>query len=66
MSDGLKAGYRADGLRAWKSVGGVRTYCLYDENGDPCFEMDASGKVKAENVFAPTASWPRRRFCEHP
>ena len=52
LGSGLTAGYRADGLRAWKSVGGVRTYYLYDR-GEPVVELDASGNVKAENAFAP-------------
>ena len=48
----LSAGYRADGLRAWKSVGGARTYLYYDR-GEPVAELDASGSVTATNVFAP-------------
>ena len=38
---GLTAGYRADGLRAWKSYLGTNTYYLYDW-GTPVVEMDAS------------------------
>ena len=49
----LTAGYRADGLRAWKQVGsGARTYFYYDR-GEPVLETDASGNVTATNVFAP-------------
>ena len=49
----LAAGYRADGLRAWKqNSGGARTYFYYDR-GEPVFETDASGNVTATNVFAP-------------
>lgn len=46
------AGYRADGLRAWKQSGSTRTYYLYDQ-GEPLIEMDASGAAVAVNVFSP-------------
>lgn len=46
------AGYRADGLRAWKSTGGTTTYFLYDM-GEPVIEMNSSGTITAVNVFAP-------------
>lgn len=45
------AGYQADGLRGWKSVGGTKTYFLYDR-GEPVTELDSSGNVTAINVFA--------------
>ena len=50
---GLTAGYRSDGLRAWKSLDGSKTYFLYDEDGDPVVEMDSNGAVLSSNVFAP-------------
>ena len=46
------ATYRADGLRASKTVGSTTTYYLYD-GGEPIIEMNSSGTVTALNVFAP-------------
>ena len=46
------AGYRADGLRGWKSVSGTKTYYLYDQ-GEPVVELNAAGSVQATNVLAP-------------
>ena len=46
------AGYRADGLRGWKSVSGTKTYYLYDQ-GEPVVELNSAGSVQATNVFAP-------------
>ncbi|MGI8922788.1 MAG: RHS repeat-associated core domain-containing protein [Fimbriimonadales bacterium] len=46
----MSAGYRGDGLRAWKQVGANRTYFLYD-GIVPVIEMNASGTVTATNVF---------------
>ena len=46
------ATYRADGLRASKTVGTATTYYLYD-NGKPIIELNSSGTVTALNVFAP-------------
>jgi RHS repeat-associated protein len=49
----LTAGYRADGLRAWKQTSGGRTYYLYD--GDqPVEELDASGNKAAVTTFGPS------------
>ncbi|MGI9105777.1 MAG: hypothetical protein ACR2G4_05970, partial [Pyrinomonadaceae bacterium] len=46
----LTAGYRGDGLRAWKETAGGRTYFLYDGT-TPIVEMDASGALTATNTF---------------
>ena len=46
------ATYRADGLRATKTVGSATTYYLYD-GGEPIIELNSSGTVTAFNVFAP-------------
>jgi RHS repeat-associated protein len=47
----LTAGYRGDGLRAWKQAGGGgRIYFLYDQ-GRPVLELDATGAVTAVNTF---------------
>ncbi|RYG94618.1 MAG: RHS repeat-associated core domain-containing protein, partial [Alphaproteobacteria bacterium] len=48
----LTAGYRADGLRAWKQTASGRTYYLYDR-GEPVVEFSASGTVTKVNVHAP-------------
>lgn len=49
----LTAGYRADGLRAWKQPSGnPKTYFLYD-GSEPVCELDVYGNVSATNVFAP-------------
>jgi RHS repeat-associated protein len=52
MSHGtaLTAGYRGDGLRAWKQTAGGRTYFLYDGTS-PVVELDALGAVSATNTF---------------
>jgi RHS repeat-associated protein len=44
----LTAGYRGDGLRAWKQNATARTYFLYDGT-IPVVEMDNSGSVTATN-----------------
>lgn len=51
----MTAGYRSDGLRAWKqsTSTGVRTYFLYDGLA-PVAEMDAAGVVTAVNTWGPT------------
>lgn len=46
------AGYRADGLRAWKDNGTTRTYFLYD-GGLPVVEMNSSGTTTAYSVYGP-------------
>ncbi|MFI5385565.1 MAG: RHS repeat-associated core domain-containing protein [Fimbriimonadales bacterium] len=46
------AGYRADGLRGWKTNSGGTIYYLYDR-GEPVYEVNASGSITAMNVFAP-------------
>jgi len=49
----LTAGYRADGLRAWKESDGATAYYLYD--GDMLLaEMDAAGTVTTYNTWGPT------------
>lgn len=45
--------WRADGLRAWKSTGGVRTFFVYDGTL-PIGEVDSTGAIQAINVFGPT------------
>ena len=50
LGSGFTAGYRWDGLRAWKQVNGARTYFLYDR-GQPVVELNATGAVTAVNVF---------------
>lgn len=52
LGSGVSAGYRADGLRGWKSVAGAKTYYYYDE-GNAVLETDGSGNVKATSVYAP-------------
>jgi RHS repeat-associated protein len=46
------ASYRADGLRASKTIGSTTTYYLYD-GGEPIIELNSSGTVTAFNIFAP-------------
>jgi len=49
------AGYRADGLRAWKQsalTNNAKLYYLYD-GGNPVLEFDASGNRVATNVYGP-------------
>jgi RHS repeat-associated protein len=46
----LTAGYRGDGLRAWKQNASGRTYFLYD-GIVPVVEIDSSGTVTATNTF---------------
>ncbi|MCA1568615.1 MAG: RHS repeat-associated core domain-containing protein [Acidobacteria bacterium] len=46
----LTAGYRGDGLRAWKETLAGRTYFLYDGT-TPVVEMEASGALTATNTF---------------
>jgi RHS repeat-associated protein len=46
----FSAGYRADGLRAWKQEGATKTYYIYD--GDqPIIELDPSGGEASNTVF---------------
>ncbi|NUQ11433.1 MAG: RHS repeat-associated core domain-containing protein, partial [Gemmatimonadaceae bacterium] len=45
----LTAGYRGDGLRAWKDDGTTRTYFLYDGINVLC-ELDSSGTVIASTT----------------
>jgi RHS repeat-associated protein len=54
------ASYRADGLRAKKTVGSSSTYYLYD-GGEPVVELDSSGNVQAINVFAPDGLVARKQ-----
>ena len=46
----LTAGYRADGLRAWKQTANGTTYFIYD-GITPVLEMDGTGNVTAVNTF---------------
>jgi len=48
----VTAGYRADGLRAWKDTGSTRTYYLYD-GSTPVVELNSTGSVVATNVYDP-------------
>lgn len=55
----LTAGYRGDGLRAWKQTQQGRTYFLYDGT-TPVLELDASGAVTAVNTFGAAGLVSRR------
>ena len=46
----LTAGYRGDGLRAWKQTANGTTYFLYDSEV-PIIELNQSGAVVATNTF---------------
>jgi len=49
----LTAGYRSDGLRAWKAIGtGARTYFVYDR-GRLIAELDETGAVQYYNTWSP-------------
>ncbi|MEI7831809.1 MAG: hypothetical protein WCJ56_01225 [bacterium] len=52
-ADKLSAGYRSDGLRAWKEVNGVRTYFLY-AGGQLLAELDESGTLITSYTWGPT------------
>jgi RHS repeat-associated protein len=47
------AGYRYDGLRAWRQLGATRTYFVYDGT-QPIIELSSSGAVTAYNTFGPS------------
>jgi RHS repeat-associated protein len=56
----LTAGYRGDGLRAWKqAAGGGRTYFLYDGK-TPVLELDAAGTATAVNTWGAAGLAARR------
>jgi RHS repeat-associated protein len=55
----LTAGYRGDGLRAWKESAGGRTYFIYD-GALPVVEMDSAGAVVASNTFGANGLLSRR------
>lgn len=46
----LQAGYRSDGLRAWKSTANGTTYFLYDGDQLVC-EFDAAGNLATTNIW---------------
>jgi RHS repeat-associated protein len=46
----MTAGYRGDGLRAWKESNGTRTYFLYD-GSLPVYETDLSDNGERVNTF---------------
>ncbi len=46
----MMAGYRADGLRAWKETSSGRIYFLYDGYDLVC-ELDSLGNVVAAQTF---------------
>jgi RHS repeat-associated protein len=48
----LTAGYRGDGLRAWKQTSAGKTYFVYD-GIKPILEVDASGNKIAVATFGP-------------
>ena len=48
----MTAGYRADGLRAWKTTSAGTTYYLYDGE-NPVEEVDGSGNKTAVMTFGP-------------
>jgi RHS repeat-associated protein len=49
----LSAGYRFDGLRAWKHTASGTTFYLYDGITPVC-ELNATGAASAVNTFGPT------------
>jgi len=49
----MTAGYRADGLRAWKESDGATAYYLYD-GATLLAELDADGTVTSYNTWGPT------------
>jgi RHS repeat-associated protein len=55
-SSAVTAGYRADGLRAWKQfnhyAGAERRYFYYDK-GNVVLEKSSTGVLKATNTYAP-------------
>lgn len=55
----LTAGYRGDGLRAWKQVAAGRTYFLYD-GISPVVELSATGAVTVTNTFGSGGLLSRR------
>ncbi len=46
----MTAGYRGDGLRAWKETNGTRTYFIYDGTL-PVFETDLTDAGDRTNTF---------------
>ncbi len=55
----MTAGYRADGLRAWKETSAGRTYFLYDGYDIVC-ELDNAGNVTAANTWGANGLISRR------
>jgi len=55
----LTAGYRGDGLRAWKQTTAGRTYFVYD-GISPVVELNATGAVVATNTFGARGLISRR------
>ncbi len=55
----MTAGYRADGLRAWKETSAGRIYFLYDGYDLVC-ELNSSGNVVASNTFGANGLVSRR------
>lgn len=49
----MEAGYRSDGLRAWKESGGTRTHFLYD-GSTLLAEVNETGAVTAYNTWGAT------------
>ena len=60
ISSTWTAGYRADGLQAWKQVGTIRKYYLYVDR--QCWlELSSTGGVDAQNVYAPDGLLGRKQ-----
>jgi len=55
----LTAGYRADGLRAWKQGSGGKTYYFY-YGSRLVMETDASGNMLGENTWGPRGLMARQ------
>jgi len=60
----MTAGYRADGLRAWKESNGARAYYLYD-GATLLAEISADGTVKTYNTWGPTGLLNRTNLQTH-
>jgi len=54
----MTAGYRADGLRAWKTNSAGTTYYLYD-GASPVEELDGTGAKTAVMTFGPNGPLAR-------
>jgi len=60
----MTAGYRADGLRAWKESNGARSYYLYD-GVTLLAELNVDGTVTTYNTWGPTGLLNRTNLQTH-